>query len=78
MEIALASAAEGLQLGGQEHRCGDDANRATAWQPLKLGGVQGEGVSAVGETQDLALGWHQIEHEVFLEASCRGWLPSWW
>jgi hypothetical protein len=29
-KIALTATAEGLQLGGQEHRCGDDPNRAAA------------------------------------------------
>jgi hypothetical protein len=35
--VAPAATAEGLQLGGQEHRCGDDPNRAAAWRLLKLG-----------------------------------------
>ena len=30
-EIALAATAEGFQLGGQEHWCGHDPNRAPAW-----------------------------------------------
>ena len=71
-KIALAATAKGLQLGGQEHWCGHDPNRAATWQLLKLGGLSGEGIPTVGEAQDLALGWHQIENEIVCAPAAEG------
>ena len=53
-----------LQLCGQEYRCRHNPNRAPARQPLILGGIQGEGIPAIGEAQDFTLGWHQVENKV--------------